>query len=399
MSLKEQFPFFQHNPAITYLDNAATTQKPKSVINALDRFYRIRNVNVHRGSYQSAKQATNDYEQSRIDVARLINAFTPSDIVWTKGTTDSINTVAMSWARHHLFEGDTIVILGSEHHANFVPWQQLANDKSLNLSFVELTDEGVIDLNHFAELMAQQPKFVAMQHVSNALGNVHPIQRMTELAKASGAVVLIDGAQAIAHTKIDVQALGCDFYTFSGHKMFGPTGIGVLYIAPSIKSQIKPVQLGGEMIQRVSRSGTTYRPLPALLETGTPNIAAVIALKAAIEFLESDKYQERHDYLQSLYQGLLTQLTAIEGIKTYGDTINNVGVISFTYQNESVSDIGALLDQQGIAVRVGHHCAMPLMDSLGINGTVRVSLAAYNDIDDIEKFVNALMSAIEMLNI
>lgn len=399
MSLKEQFPFFQHNPETVYLDSAATTQKPATVINALDRFYQADNVNVHRGSYRAAKQATNDYEQSRIDVAKFINAFTPSDIVWTKGTTDSINTVALSWASHQLNEGDLLVLLASEHHANFVPWQQLAQIKSLRIEYVELNASGVIDLEQFEALMAEKPKLVAMQHVSNALGNIHPIEKMTKLAKASGATVLIDGAQAIAHLPVDVQSLGCDFYAFSGHKMFGPTGIGVLYIAPWIKADIKPVNFGGEMIKRVSRNDTSFRPLPALLETGTPNIAGVITLKAAVEFIQSERYQQQHEHLQSLYHGLLSQLNAIEGIRIYGDEINNVGVVSFTYADESVSDLGALLDQQGIAVRVGHHCAMPLMEALGINGTVRVSLAAYNDMDDIERFVTALRESIAMLDI
>ncbi|QTH63997.1 cysteine desulfurase [Psychrosphaera ytuae] len=399
MSLKEQFPFFQHNPSTVYLDSAATTQKPKSVIDAIDRFYQADNVNVHRGSYRAAKQATNDYEQSRIDVAKHINAYTPSDIVWTKGTTDSINTVAMSWAQHQLNTGDRIVLLASEHHANFVPWQQLALNKGLEIDFIELTEDGVIDLAQYAEVMKQQPKFVAMQHVSNALGNIHPIEQMTKMAKAVGATVLIDGAQAIAHIEVDVQALNCDFYAFSGHKMFGPTGIGVLYIAPFIKSQIRPVQLGGEMIRRVSRQETTFRPLPALLETGTPNIAGVIALKAAINFIESEKYHAQHERIQSLYHGLVAQLEIIDGIKIYGDPINNVGVVSFTYADESVSDLGALLDQQGIAVRVGHHCAMPLMDALGINGTVRVSLAAYNDQEDVDRFISALNHSIEILDI
>lgn len=399
MSLKEQFPFFQHNPETVYLDSAATTQKPASVINALDRFYQADNVNVHRGSYHAAKRATNDYEQSRIDVAKLINAFTPADIVWSKGTTDSINTVALSWANHQLQADDCIVLLATEHHANFVPWQQLAMTKDLRVEYVELNSEGVIDLVQFESLMQQQPKLVAMQHVSNALGNIHPIEQMTKLAKAAGATVLIDGAQAIAHLPVDVQAIGCDFYAFSGHKMFGPTGIGVLYIAPWIKEQIRPIHFGGEMIRRVSRSGSEFRQLPALLETGTPNIAGVITLKAAVEFIQSERYQQQHEHLQSLYHGLTSQLNAIEGIKIYGDEINNVGVVSFTYADESVSDIGALLDQQGIAVRVGHHCAMPLMEALGIKGTVRVSLAAYNDMDDIEKFVAALREAITMLDI
>ena len=399
MSLKKHFPFFANNPDLIYLDSAATTQKPKSVIDAMSVFYGCNNVNVHRGSYQAAKNTTAQYEQARSAVANFIGAVSPSNIVWTKGTTDSINLVAQSWAMHHLMPGDGIVVLASEHHANFVPWQQLAMQKHLNLHIIELTPGGQIDLLQYQEVLLTKPKLVAVQHVSNALGSIYPVAKIVELANEIGATTLVDGAQAVAHLPIDVSVLNCDFYAFSGHKLYGPTGIGVLYIAERKKSEMRPVEFGGEMITHVSRDKTWFRPVPALLETGTPNIAGVIGLNAALDFVNSKLYQVQHNHINELYEALLNELKSIDNITLYGDTSANVGVVSFSLRDESVADVGMLLDQQQIAVRCGHHCAMPLMQALGIDGTIRVSLGVYNELNDVNQFVQALKSTIELLDI
>jgi cysteine desulfurase / selenocysteine lyase len=402
MSAKASFPFFAAHPELVYLDSAATTQKPISVIEALDAFYRTQNVNVHRGSYSSAKSLTSLYENTRHAVADLINAPSSKNIAWTKGTTDSINVVAQSWARHQLKPGDRIVLLASEHHANIVPWQQVALQVGAHIDFVELTDEHVVDLSHFKQLLAVKPALVAIQHVSNALGNIHPIEEMAALirdANTAETKFLIDGAQAISHLNVDVQALDCDFYAFSAHKMYGPTGVGVLYVANEVVDQMLPVNFGGEMITNVSRAGSCFQKFPGLLETGTPNISGIVGLAAAVEYVTSNEYQSLHNSVSELYSLLLHELQQFPQVKVYGDCDNNVGIVSFTIIDESVADVGMLLDQQGIAVRVGHHCAMPLMHSLSIDGTIRVSLSVYNDKNDIVRFIAALKSTIKMLDI
>ena len=399
MSLKQLFPFFSNNPDLVYLDSAATTQKPKQVIDAITQFYQANNVNVHRGSYQAAQHVTDQYEQSRASVAKFIGAGSSSNIVWTKGTTDSINLVAQSWANHNLKAGDEVVVLASEHHANFVPWQQLAINKQLKLTIIELLENGQVDLEQYAHVITNKPKLIAIQHVSNALGTIYPIADMTRMAKESGATVLIDGAQAVAHLPVNVEALNCDFYVFSGHKLYGPTGIGVLYIHNRVKGEMQAVNFGGEMITKVTRTSTQFREVPALLETGTPNIAGVIGLKAAIEFISSPNYQTQHNQIALLHSQLVNELKKNRNIQLYGDMDNNVGVVSFTITGESVADIGMLLDQQGIAVRCGHHCAMPLMAALGIDGTVRVSLGVYNDSNDVTAFIKALNNTISLLDI
>ncbi|MUH71909.1 aminotransferase class V-fold PLP-dependent enzyme [Psychrosphaera haliotis] len=399
MSLKQLFPFFSNNPDLVYLDSAATTQKPKQVIDAIRQFYQANNVNVHRGSYQAAQHVTAQYEQSRTCVAKFIGAGSSSNIVWTKGTTDSINLVAQSWANHNLKAGDEVVVLASEHHANFVPWQQLAINKQLKLTIIELLKNGQVDLEQYAHVIANKPKLIAIQHVSNALGTIYPIADMTRMAKESGATVLIDGAQAVAHLPVNVEALNCDFYVFSGHKLYGPTGIGVLYIHNRAKSGMQAVNFGGEMITKVTRTNTQFREIPALLETGTPNIAGVIGLKAAIEFISSPNYQTQHNQITLIHSQLVSELKKNRNIQLYGDMDNNVGVVSFTITGESVADIGMLLDQQGIAVRCGHHCAMPLMAALGVDGTVRVSLGVYNDSNDVTAFIKALNNTISLLDI
>lgn len=404
MSIKADFPYFNVNlnnqeAIVTYLDNAATTQKPQVVIDALTHFYTHQNSNVHRSTFAAANQLTSEYEDARQCVANFIGSSNKNNIVWTKGTTESINLVAYAWGEHHINLNDHIMVLGSEHHANFIPWQQLAKRKHAHLDVVNLTDEGAVDIEHFKQLLINKPKLIAMQHCSNALGNIQPVKELLSLAKSVGATTLIDGAQAVAHIDINVEELDCDFYAFSGHKMYGPMGIGVLYIKDEIKQKLMPFQFGGEMVDKVRIKDTSFRTIPSMLETGTPNVAGVLGFRAAINFLQqSDVIKQRYRE-KELYQYLINELNKIPKIKLYGDQENNIGVVSFTIEGESVADVATLLDQQNIAVRCGHHCAMPLMQALGIDGTIRVSIAIYNTYQDINLLIEALTNAIRTLTI
>lgn len=398
MSLRQQFPYFQHN-TLVYLDSAATTQKPACVIEAVHGFYQNQNATVHRSAFKDANKVTNQYESAREKVASFIKAPSPQQIIWTKGTTESINLVALSWGQQHINQNDLIVVLGSEHHANFVPWQQLAKLKNARFEVVNVLPDGGIDQPHFDQLMSQGPKLVALQHCSNALGNIYPVAELMTQAKRAGAVTLIDGAQAVAHLKVDVSSIDCDFYAFSGHKLYGPTGIGVLYIHPRMTEHMSPVFFGGEMIQDVTIEQTSFRPFPHFLETGTPNIAGVIGLSAAISFIQSDTYLSAQSEVKSHYHYLISELSNLPEVICYGQLDNNVGIVSFNVDGESAGDVGALLSEQNVAVRVGHHCAMPLMKALGLSGTVRVSLACYNNQDDIDSFIDALKKSIQLLAI
>ena len=401
MSIKNQFPYFSHpqNEGLVYLDSAATTHKPETVIKALTEFYSGTYATVHRATYQQANHATSIYEQSREKLASFINAEDKSNIVWTKGTTESINLTVYAWAKHHIKAGDTVVITGSEHHANFVPWQQLAIEKNANLEIVKLLDDGMPDLAHFHELLELNPKLVAIQHCSNVLGNILPVKEMISAAKQKNARVLIDGAQAISHLNVDVQDLDCDLYAFSGHKMYAPTGIGVLYISNTIKDEFKPFHFGGEMVKTVTSSETTFQHIPSMLESGTPNIAGVIGLSAAIDFIESEEYAIAKKESKSIWQYLLSEMSKIDAVKTYGNTTDNVGILSFNVEGESAGDVATLLGQQNIAVRTGLHCAMPLHAYLKTGGAVRVSLGIYSDKTDIDLFISALLKSIDLLDI
>ena len=401
MPIKQQFPYFSQpqNKNLVYLDSAATTHKPQTVIDSLLEFYSGSYATVHRSTYEQANTATTLYEQSREKVAKLINAKSKKEIVWTKGTTESINLAVYSWARHIIKENDSIVVSGSEHHANFVPWQQLALDKNANFEVINMNDNGMPDIADFKRLLLKKPKIVALQHCSNVLGNILPIQEMTRLAKQAGAMVLIDGAQAISYLDIDVDKLNCDMYTFSGHKMYGPTGIGVLYIKDSIHNQMKPFHFGGEMVKTVSITQTSFQTIPSMLESGTPNIAGVIGLSNAIDFIQSDDYLTAKQTKRSVWQYLCDQIAKIDKVKTYGDLTNNVGILSFNIDDESPADVATLLGQQNIAVRTGVHCAMPLHNYLQTGGAVRVSLGIYTEKSDIDAFISALNKAISLLDI
>lgn len=401
MPIKQRFPYFSQseNQELIYLDSAATTHKPACVIEAITDFYSGSYATVHRSTYEQANNTTSLYEETREKVARLINAQSKNDIVWTKGTTESINLAVYAWAKNSIKAGDTIVITGSEHHANFVPWQQLAIENNASLQIVRLLENGMPDMNHYDELLSCSPKIVAMQHCSNVLGNILPVKTMTTKAKQTGAKVLIDGAQAICHLTIDVEDLGCDLYAFSGHKMYGPTGIGVLYINEKIKSEFSPFHFGGEMVKSVAPEQSTFQQIPSMLESGTPNIAGVIGLSAAIDFVDSDEYKKAEVETKDLFRYLVTEITKIPKVITYGDLNQNIGILSFNVIDESASDVATLLGQQNIAVRTGLHCAMPLHQYLNTGGAIRVSLGVYNDKADIDAFIEALINSIQLLDI
>lgn len=390
--LRQQFPIFsQHNTDTpwVYFDNGATTQKPQTVIDTIQRFYSRQNANVHRASHRVSAATTEMFEQTRKDVAAFINAASEKEIIWTKGCTESINLIANVLAKGHVSAGDEIVLSALEHHANIVPWQQIAKELDLRIRVIPVDENGVLQADKAKSMISHKTALVAVGHVSNALGNINPIDVIIAQAKKHGALTLIDGAQAVAHLSVDVQALDCDFYVFSGHKIFGPTGIGVLYGRQVLLEGLPPYQTGGEMIERVSFSGTTFQGLPFKFEAGTPNIAGVLGLGAAISFA-------RHHALmisaqeQALYRALIHGLQKIVGIRLWGEIDNSICIQSFSIDDVNNQDLGVLLNEHNIAVRVGHHCAMPLMQALGIDGTVRVSLSAYNTLDEVIYFLRTL---------
>jgi len=399
--IRKDFPILSlrvNSKPLIYLDNAATTQKPRAVIDKLNQFYKLTNANVHRGAHTLSNTATAQFEQARVNVARFINAPNTCEIIWCKGTTEAINLVAHSLGTLHLSAGDSVLVSVSEHHANIVPWQQIAIAKGAKVIPIALNPDLSIDQDDYDKLLQQhRPKIVALGHVSNALGTIHPIKSMIERAKQIGALTLVDGAQAIGHLNVDVQQLGCDFYCFSGHKCFGPTGIGVLWGKSALLEAMPVWQSGGEMIRKVSFSGTSFNALPFKFEAGTPPIANAIALEAALNYLNTlDREGARAHEQQLIYQ-LYDALVLMKDVKMYSPRNNNAGVISFTIKGIHHQDISALLDQEGIALRSGHHCAMPLMESLNIEGTLRASISFYNTSQEIDTFLQALQLSIEIL--
>lgn len=382
---------------LVYLDNGATTQKPRVVIDAIDHYYRQNNANVHRGAHYLSDKSTKAFEQARTTVQHFINAPQNKQIIWTKGTTESINLVAASWGEQNLKKGDVIVLSEMEHHANIVPWQLLAAKTGALIKPVRLTKDFTLDIDHYRSLLELAPKLVALTHVSNAIGTVNPIKTLIDMAKAAGAVTLIDGAQAISHFEVDVQQLNCDFYVFSGHKVFGPTGIGVLYGTESLLQGMPPWQGGGEMIDKVSFDGTTFNDLPYKFEAGTPNIAGAIGLAAALNYLKQYDRKQLHQHEVKLFHHVFDWMTQQPNIKVFASRDNNAAILSFAITGEHHQDIGTLLDQQGIAVRTGHHCTMPLMNVLGVAGTVRLSFSIYNNQADAQAFITALEKVLELL--
>ena len=382
---------------LVYFDNAATAQKPQQVIDALVSYYIGYNANIHRGLHTLADEATAAFEATRHAVQQFIGAAHPEEIIFTKGTTESINLVAQSWGSAFLHEGDEIIISSLEHHANIVPWQMIAEKKGATLRVIPMDDNGILDMEAFASMLSSKTKMVAVVHVSNALGVINPVEEIIRLAHAVGAQVLIDGAQSSVHLDIDVQQLDCEFFVFSGHKIYGPTGTGILYGKKSLLESMPPYQGGGEMIKEVSFEKTTYNELPFKFEAGTPNIADFIALKSAIDFINETGKPAIREHENMLLAYATDKLKSIEGLKIIGDVTNKVSVISFIVDGVHPQDLAILLDNQGIAVRTGHHCAQPLMQRLCIPGTTRISFAAYNTVSEIDVFIMALEKSLKML--
>lgn len=396
LDVRDDFPILQHpvkGRRLVYLDNGATTQKPAAVIEAETRYYERSNANIHRGVHWLSQHSTDLYEQGRQSVRQLLNAARPEEIVFTRGTTEGINLVAHSWARGAIREGDEIVLTGMEHHSNIVPWQMLCEQVGASIKVVPVTDSGEIRLEDYRALLGPRTRLVAIAHVSNALGTINPVQEMTRLAHEAGAKVLVDGAQAVAHKAVDVQALDCDFYVFSGHKLYGPTGIGALYARYDILKDMPPWQGGGDMIHTVSFERSTYADVPQRFEAGTPNIAGVVGMDAAIRYVQGVGLEAIADHERILLEHATEGLQALPGVRLIGTAGQKAGIASFVVAGIHPHDLGTILDTEGVAIRAGHHCAMPLMTRFGIPGTARASFAAYNTLDDVAALIDALHKA------
>ena len=400
---KKDFPILDqqvNDEPLVYLDSAATSQKPTQVLQAVETYYQTANANVHRGVHTLAERATAQYEAAREKVQQFIHAKETAEILFTRGTTTSLNWVAKSYGEANVNEGDEIVISYMEHHSNIVPWQQLAKRTKATLKYIALTADGQLDLDSAAQQITPRTKIVALTHVSNVLGSVNPIAELTRMAHAVGAVIVVDGAQAVPHMAVDVQQLNVDFYAFSGHKMLGPTGIGILYGKRALLEQMEPVEFGGEMIDFVHEQESTWTELPWKFEAGTPNIAGAIGLGAAIDYLTQAGLDNIYAHEQELVAYLLPKLQAIPDVVVYGpiDAIERTGVVTFNLEGVHPHDLATALDIQGVAVRAGHHCAQPLMQYLKVSSTVRASFYLYNTTADADRLVEALIAAKEFFN-
>ncbi|NBO48441.1 MAG: cysteine desulfurase [Chitinophagia bacterium] len=399
-AIRAEFPILHRKVKgknLVYFDNAATSQKPTAVIEALTHYYSHYNSNIHRGLHTLADEATAAFEASRVAVQQFIHAENHEEIIFTKGTTESINLIAHSWGNTFLQQGDEIIISSLEHHANIVPWQLIAEKKGAAIKVIPIDAEGRIDMNAFQQLLSTKTKMVAVVHASNALGVINPVEEIIRLSHQQGAMVLIDGAQSAVHLDIDVQALDCDFFVFSGHKIYGPTGVGILYGKKELLEAMPPYQGGGEMIKEVSFEQSTFNELPFKFEAGTPNIADVIALKSGIDFIQKIGKSEIRKHEDELLDYATAKLKDIPELHIKGDVQHKVSVVSFVIDGVHPQDLAILLDNQGVAVRTGHHCAQPLMKCLGVVGTTRVSFAAYNTKEEIDILIAALSKSIKML--
>jgi cysteine desulfurase/selenocysteine lyase len=397
--IREEFPALRqqvYGKNLIYFDNGATSQKPKLVLDAINLFYSKENANIHRGVHYLSQRATTDYEAARQRIQRYLGARKSEEIIFTKGTTDSINLVAFSYGST-LSAGDEILISAMEHHSNIVPWQMLCERQGCILKVAPINQRGELIMDEFDKLLSKKTKLVAITHISNTLGTVNPVKEIIQKAHAVGSKVLIDGAQSIQHMRINVKELDCDFYVFSSHKVFGPTGIGVLYGKEEILDRMPPYQGGGDMIARVTFERTTYNELPFKFEAGTPHIAGGICLGKAFEFLESVDMEAAERHERELAKYAEDMLDTFEGLQIIGEAKNKTSVVSFSLKGIHPFDIGTLLDKQGIAVRTGHHCTQPLMDFYGIPGTVRASFAFYNTKQEIDTFVEAVERSLSML--
>jgi cysteine desulfurase/selenocysteine lyase len=379
-----------HGKPLVYLDNAASTQKPRAVIDAITRYYSAENANIHRGVHWLSERATAAYDAVREQVARFINAPAAHEIVFVRGTTEAINLVAQSFGRTFLKAGDEVLITGMEHHANIVPWQLLREQTGIVLRVAPITDAGELDLEGFARLLNERTKLVSVVHISNALGTINPVRRIVELAHARGVPVLVDGAQAVPHQAIDVQALDCDFFAFSGHKVLGPTGIGVLYGKERLLDGMPPYQGGGDMIASVSFERSTWAPLPAKFEAGTPHIAGVIGLGAALTYLSSVGLDAIAAHEHDLLAYATEQVAALPGVRLIGTAREKASILSFALGDVHPHDVGQVLDYEGVAIRAGHHCAQPVMQRFGVPATARASFALYNTREEVDLLVRAL---------
>lgn len=398
--LRKDFPVLErevNNQLMVYLDNAATSQKPQVVIDALNYYYSNYNANIHRGIHTLAEEATSAYEATRKTVKDFINAKSTDEIIFTRGTTEGVNLVAYTWGRKNISEGDEIIISGMEHHSNIVPWQILCNEKKAGLKIIPVSDEGELLIDEYKKLLSARTKLVSIVHVSNSLGTVNPLKEIIDEAHKKDAVVFVDGAQSTVHLDIDVQKIDCDFFAFSGHKVYGPTGVGVLYGKKAILEEMPVFMGGGEMIKEVTFEKTTFNELPYKYEAGTPNIADTIALKVALDYVTETKKELVRNHENDLLKYATEQLAAIDGLRIIGTAKNKVSLISFVIKNIHPQDIGVLLDNQGIAVRTGHHCTQPLMKRFGVPGTVRASFAMYNTKEEVDKLVTGVKKAIKML--
>jgi cysteine desulfurase/selenocysteine lyase len=392
-AIRQDFPLLArrvHGEPLVYLDNAATTQKPRVVIDRMTRFYVEENANVHRGVHWLSERATDVFEEARAAIGRFVNARRAEEIVFVRGTTEAINLVAGTYGRSRVGRGDEVVVSAMEHHSNLVPWQILCEQQGARLRIIPITDAGELDLDAYAALLTDRTRIVSVVHVSNVLGTVNPVREIVRIAHQHGIPVLVDGAQAVAHGAVDVQALGCDFYAFSGHKMFGPTGIGVLYGTSALLESMPPYQSGGDMIRSVSFEQTRYDVPPHRFEAGTPNIAGAVGLAAAIGYLAGIGFDRIARFEQDLLEYATGALSRLPGVRVIGMAASKAGVLSFVLDGVHPHDVGTILDREGVAIRTGHHCCQPLMDRLGLPATSRASLALYNTRDDIDALVAAL---------
>ena len=398
--VREDFPILKekvHGKPLVYFDNAATSQKPRSVIEAEQRFYLSECSNVHRGVHLLSERATQAYEAARGKVQRFLNARDAREIIFVRGTTEAINLVASSYGRKNVQAGDEVVITTMEHHSNIVPWQILCEEKGAKLRVAPINDDGELIFEEFEKLLTSRTRLVAVVHISNALGTINPVQRIIEAAHRRNIPVLLDGAQAAAHLKVDVRELDCDFYTLSGHKLYGPTGIGVLYGKARLLEAMPPYQGGGDMISSVSFEKTTYNVIPAKFEAGTPNIAGTIGLGAAIDYVNQIGFENLAPYEHELLEYATEALARIPGVRLIGTAKEKAAVLSFVMDGLHPHDVGTVLDQEGIAVRTGHHCAQPLMDRFGVPATTRASLAFYNSFEEVDALVKGIQKVKEIL--
>jgi cysteine desulfurase/selenocysteine lyase len=400
LHIRHDFPILDilvNGKPLIYFDNAATTQKPRQVVDRLVSYYKKENCNIHRAVHYLGNQATAAYEESRKTVQQFIHAKHPHEIIFTKGATESINLVAQTFGRKFIRQGDEIILSQMEHHSNIVPWQMIAEEKGATIKAIPIDEQGEIEVGALRGMINERTRIIAITHVSNVLGTINPIHRVIDLAHEHGIPVLLDGAQAVPHLEVDVQELECDFYCFSGHKMYGPMGVGVLYARENILEQLPPYQGGGEMVDKVTMEKTTYNQLPWKFEAGTPNVSGVLGLEAAIRYLQDLDLKKIHAYELELLDYATVELLKMENVRIFGNAENKTCVISFNIGKIHPYDAGTIYDKLGIALRTGHHCAQPIMDRFEIPGMIRASLALYNTQEEIDKFIEATKQVRRML--